>query len=125
MSVKTFKVAGVSLLNGKYKVRYANNKSRAKVLEKNGHTNVELVELLAARVPWRRPGGARSVGRSGRMSERWRCGRASGSEHHGVIQCCPIRKMKKKRIYIENIPSAKPKSPIRLTIIALIAALLA
>jgi len=48
MSVKTFKVAGVSLLNGKYKVRYANNKSRAKVLTKNGHTNVELVVLKEA-----------------------------------------------------------------------------
>lgn len=48
MSVKTFKVAGVSLLNGKYKVRYANSKSRAKVLTKNGHTNVELVVLKEA-----------------------------------------------------------------------------
>jgi hypothetical protein len=48
MTVKTFKVAGVSVLNGKYKVRYANNKSRAKVLEKNGHTNVELVVLKEA-----------------------------------------------------------------------------
>jgi hypothetical protein len=48
MSVKIFKVAGVSLLNGKYKVRYANSKSRGKVLEKNGHTNVELVVLKEA-----------------------------------------------------------------------------
>ena len=48
MSVKTFKVAGVSLHNGKYKVRYANNKSRARVLEKNGHTNVELVTFKEA-----------------------------------------------------------------------------
>ena len=48
MTVKTYKVAGVSLLNGKYKVRYANNKSRAKVLAKNGHTNVELVVLKEA-----------------------------------------------------------------------------
>jgi len=48
MTVKTFKVAGVSLLNGKYKVRYANNKSRAKVLAKNGHTNIELVTLKEA-----------------------------------------------------------------------------
>ena len=48
MTVKTFKVAGVSLLNGKYKVRYANNKSRGKVLEKNGHSNVELVVLKEA-----------------------------------------------------------------------------
>ena len=35
-----------------------------------------------------RLGGARSVGRTGRMSERWRCGRAPGSEHHGVMHCC-------------------------------------
>jgi len=48
MTVKTFKVAGISLHNGKYKVRYANNKSRAKVLEKNGHTNVELVVFKEA-----------------------------------------------------------------------------
>ena len=48
MTVKTFKVAGVSLLNGKYKVRYANNKSRAKVLAKNGHSNIELVTLKEA-----------------------------------------------------------------------------
>ena len=48
MTVKTFKVAGVSVLNGKYKVRYANNKSRAKVLAKNGHTNVELVTFKEA-----------------------------------------------------------------------------
>ena len=48
MTVKTFKVAGVSVLNGKYKVRYANSKSRAKILEKNGHTNVELVVFREA-----------------------------------------------------------------------------
>ena len=48
MSVKTFKVAGVSVLNGKYKVRYANNKSRGKVLAKNGHTNIELVTFKEA-----------------------------------------------------------------------------
>ena len=35
-----------------------------------------------------RLGGARSVGRTGRMSERWRCGRATGSEHHGIMHCC-------------------------------------
>ena len=48
MSVKTFKVAGVSMLNGKYKVRYANNKSRAKVLTRSGHTNIELVTFKEA-----------------------------------------------------------------------------
>lgn len=48
MSVKTFKVAGISLHNGKYKVRYANSKSRANVLAKNGHSNIELVTLKEA-----------------------------------------------------------------------------
>jgi hypothetical protein len=48
MTVKTFKVAGVSVLNGKYKVRYANNKSRAKVLARSGHTNIELVTFKEA-----------------------------------------------------------------------------
>ena len=48
MTVKTYKVAGVSLLNGKYKVRYANNKSRAKVLTRSGHTNIELVTFKEA-----------------------------------------------------------------------------
>ena len=40
--MKLFKVAGVSELNGKVAVRYANAASRAKVLERNGHKNVEL-----------------------------------------------------------------------------------
>ena len=48
MSVKTFKVAGVSLHNGKYKVRYANNKNRAKVLTRSGHSNIELVTFKEA-----------------------------------------------------------------------------
>ena len=48
MTVKTFKVAGVSVLNGKYKVRYANNKSRAQVLTRSGHTNIELVTFKEA-----------------------------------------------------------------------------
>ena len=43
---------------------------------------------LPAALGRRRLGGARSVGRSGRMSERWRCGRTTGSEHHGVMHCC-------------------------------------
>jgi hypothetical protein len=42
---KTFKVAGVSTLNGAVTVRYANDLTRIKVLEKNGHTNVHLVDL--------------------------------------------------------------------------------
>ena len=48
MTVKTYKVAGVSTLNGVIKVRYANSKNRATVLVKNGHVNVELVVLKEA-----------------------------------------------------------------------------
>lgn len=43
---KTFKVIGVSTLNGKTKVRFANDlATRIKNLVKNGHTAVELFEL--------------------------------------------------------------------------------
>jgi hypothetical protein len=42
---KTFAVAGVSTLDGKTKVRFANDTMRIKILAKNGHTNVELVDL--------------------------------------------------------------------------------
>ena len=42
---KTFKVAGVSTVKGNYKVRFANDMSRVKVLMKTGHTDIELVEL--------------------------------------------------------------------------------
>jgi hypothetical protein len=46
---KTFTVVGVSTLNGKTKVRFANDfASRIKNLVKNGHTNVELFELPSA-----------------------------------------------------------------------------
>jgi hypothetical protein len=46
---KTFKVIGVSTLNGKTKVRFANDlATRIKSLVKNGHTNVELFELPEA-----------------------------------------------------------------------------
>ena len=48
-TTKTFKVIGVSTLNGKTKVRFANDfASRIKNLVKNGHTNVELFELPTA-----------------------------------------------------------------------------
>ena len=40
-----FKVAGVSILKGEAKVRFANDMTRVKVLDKNGHTDVELVTL--------------------------------------------------------------------------------
>ena len=42
---KKFAVAGVSTLDGKTKLRFANDVMRIKILAKNGHTNVELVEL--------------------------------------------------------------------------------
>jgi hypothetical protein len=44
-TTKKFAVAGVSTLNGKTKIRFANDVMRIKILAKNGHTNVELVEL--------------------------------------------------------------------------------
>ena len=45
---KLFKVFGVSNLNGVYKVRFANDMLRSKVLTKSGHTDIELVELSEA-----------------------------------------------------------------------------
>ena len=46
MTQKTFEVAGVSTLNGKTKVRFANDYvGRFKILVKNGHDNIELIEL--------------------------------------------------------------------------------
>ena len=43
-----FKVAGVSILKGEVKVRFANDMTRVKVLAKNGHTDIELIELPEA-----------------------------------------------------------------------------
>jgi len=43
-----FKVAGVSTVKGNYKVRFANDLSRVKVLIKTGHTDIELIELPSA-----------------------------------------------------------------------------
>ena len=43
-----FKVAGVSTLKGEVKVRFANDMTRVKVLAKNGHTDIELLELPEA-----------------------------------------------------------------------------
>jgi len=45
---KLFKVAGVSAVKGSYKVRFANDMSRVKVLVKTGHTDIELIELPRA-----------------------------------------------------------------------------
>ena len=43
---KSFTVAGTSVLNGKEKVRFANDlATRVKVRGRNGHTDVDLIEL--------------------------------------------------------------------------------
>jgi hypothetical protein len=42
---KKFAVTGVSTLNGKTKIRFANDTMRIKILAKNGHVDVDLVEL--------------------------------------------------------------------------------
>ena len=42
---KTFTHAGVSKLDGEFKVRFANDSLRTKVLIKNGHTDIDIVEL--------------------------------------------------------------------------------
>lgn len=46
MTQKTFNTAGTSTLNGVTKVRFANDYvGRFKILVKNGHDNIELIEL--------------------------------------------------------------------------------
>jgi hypothetical protein len=45
---QTFTVAGTSKQNGEYKVRFANDTMRIKVLAKHGHSEIELVELPKA-----------------------------------------------------------------------------
>ena len=45
MTDKRFAVAGVSTLNGKTKLRFANDQMRIKILAKNGHTDVDLINL--------------------------------------------------------------------------------
>lgn len=42
---KSFTHAGVSKLDGKFKVRFCNDALRQKVLIKNGHTDIDIVEL--------------------------------------------------------------------------------
>jgi hypothetical protein len=44
---KTFTHAGVSTLDGVTKVRFCNDALRQKVLIKNGHTNIDIIELLS------------------------------------------------------------------------------
>ena len=45
MTDKLYTVAGTSTLNGETKARFANDTMRIKVLAKNGHTDIMLVEL--------------------------------------------------------------------------------
>ncbi len=42
---KSFTHAGVSRLNGEFKVRFANDSLRVKVLAKNGHKDIDIIEL--------------------------------------------------------------------------------
>jgi hypothetical protein len=44
--LKDFSFAGVSEHKGKVKVRYTNDKNRARTLAKNGHTNVFFIEFV-------------------------------------------------------------------------------
>lgn len=45
---KLFNTVGISTLNGETKVRFANDASRVKVLQKNGHTDILLITLSEA-----------------------------------------------------------------------------
>jgi hypothetical protein len=45
---KSFKVTGVSRCGGDFKVRFANDMARVKVLQKTGHDEIELVEMPLA-----------------------------------------------------------------------------
>ena len=45
---KTFNIVGVSKLNGEYKVRFATDIMRIKVLAKHGHEDIRLAELATA-----------------------------------------------------------------------------
>jgi len=42
---KKFTVAGISKLNGEYKIRFANDMMRIKVLAKSGHEDIRLADL--------------------------------------------------------------------------------
>jgi hypothetical protein len=43
--MSSFSHAGVSKQDGKFKVRFANDSLRTKVLIKNGHTDIDIIEL--------------------------------------------------------------------------------
>ena len=45
---KLFTVAGISKLDGEYKVRFANDMMRIKVLAKSGHEDIRLADLESA-----------------------------------------------------------------------------
>ena len=45
---KSFTHAGVSRLKGEFKVRFCNDALRVKVLAKNGHTDIDIIELREA-----------------------------------------------------------------------------
>ena len=51
MTAKTFRFVGFSTLKGKTAVRYANEKHRARVLERNGHEGVVLFDAGEALHP--------------------------------------------------------------------------
>ena len=40
-----FKISGVSTFNGEVKVRFANDMTRIKILDKGGHTDIVLIDL--------------------------------------------------------------------------------
>jgi len=46
MTDKLFSHAGYSFHNGSYKARFANDALRVKVLEKSGHTDIQMTPLL-------------------------------------------------------------------------------
>ena len=49
---KKFSVVGVSTLNGKTKIRFANDSMRIKILIKNGHTDVDMINLDREMYKW-------------------------------------------------------------------------
>jgi len=49
---KKFSVVGTSTFNGKTKVRFANDSMRVKILAKNGHENINLVNLPSEMMKW-------------------------------------------------------------------------
>jgi len=49
---KKFSVVGVSTLNGKTKIRFANDSMRIKILIKNGHTDVDMINLDKEMYKW-------------------------------------------------------------------------